>query len=89
MPYDKIINKEDIESVVNFIKYYKLVEEQHHDKLLWKDFLLYFKKASHGHLDKMYTGKLGIILIKLLNIDQELHIRKGIKLTFKEWLEKN
>jgi len=42
MPYDKIINKKDIESVVNFIKYYKFVEEQHHDKLLWKDFLLYF-----------------------------------------------
>ena len=87
------ILKEDIEMLNSIIKCkYKFVNNiklsnkivEEFDKLLWKDFLLYFKKAF---VLEIYTGKLSIILRQLLNIDQELHVRKGIKLTFREWLE--
>ena len=58
------------------------------DKLLFKDFLLYFKyKANPNELGEMYIPKISNILRKLLHIDQDLHVRKGIKLTFREWLE--
>ena len=89
-----VIKKEDIE-LVNFIIKYKFVNNiklsnkfvEEFDKLLWKDFLLYFKMAFSQDLYEMYTGKLSIILRQLLNIEQELHVRKGIKLTFREWLD--
>ena len=93
----KKVNIEDIELFTNLIiEYkYKFVENiklsntiiQEYDTLLWKDFLLYFKNAFSQNLCEMYTGKISIILRQLLHIDQDLHIRKGIKLTFREWLE--
>jgi hypothetical protein len=93
----KKVNIEDIELFTNLITEYKykFVENiklsntiiQEYDTLLWKDFLLYFKKAFSQDLDEIYTGKLSTILRQLLHIDQDLHIRKGIKLTFREWLE--
>ena len=57
------------------------------DKLLWKDFLLYFKKVFQNEVGNIYTGKISNILRKILHIDQDLHVRKGIKLTFREWLD--
>jgi hypothetical protein len=93
----KKVNIEDIELFTNLIiEYkYKFVENiklsntiiQEYDTLLWKDFLLYFKNAFSQDLDDIYTGKLSTILRQLLNIDQDLHVRKGIKLTFRKWLE--
>lgn len=56
------------------------------DKLLWKDFLLYFKRAFSYEVGDMYTPKISLILKELLNIDQEVHVRKGIELTFVEWM---
>jgi hypothetical protein len=38
-------------------------------------------------IGEMYTPKIGHILRELLHIDQELHVRKGIRLTFREWLD--
>ena len=35
----------------------------------------------------MYTGKISQVLRELLHIDQDLHVRKGIRLTFREWLD--
>ena len=63
----------------------RIIEE--HDKIMWKDFLLYFKRAFEAEIGGMYTPKIGYVLRELLHIDQELHVRKGIQLTFKEWLE--
>jgi hypothetical protein len=37
----------------------------------------------------MCIPKICYILRELLHIDQELHVRKGIQLTFREWLELN
>jgi len=56
------------------------------DKLLWKDFLLYFKKAFSYLVGDMYTPKISLIIREILNVDQELHVRKGITLTFEEWM---
>ena len=65
-----------------------LIVDEEYDNLLWKDFLLYFKyKANPNELGEMYTPKISNILRNLLHIDQDLHVRKGIKLTFREWLE--
>jgi hypothetical protein len=93
----KKVNIEDIELFTNLITEYKykFVENiklsntiiQEYDTLLWKDFLLYFKKAFSQDLSEMYTGKLSIILRQLLHIDQDLHVSKGLKLTFREWLD--
>jgi hypothetical protein len=65
----------------------RIIEE--HEKILWKDFLLYFKRAFEAEIGGMYTPKIGYILRELLHIDQELHVRKGIQLTFREWLQLN
>ena len=71
-----------------FIKNIKLqnriIEES--DKLLWKDFLLYFKKAFSYLVGDMYTSKISLIIREILDVDQELHVRKGITLTFEEWM---
>jgi hypothetical protein len=85
----KEINKKDLELlnslIIKHINYSNTnIEER--DKLLWKDFLLYFKKRFLDEIGEMYTGNISIILRQLLNIDQEFHVRKGIKLTFEEWL---
>lgn len=63
----------------------RIIEE--HEKILWKDFLLYFKRAFESEIGGMYTPKIGYILRELLHIDQELHVRKGIQLTVAEWFE--
>jgi hypothetical protein len=65
----------------------RIIEE--HDKLLWKDFLIYFKRVFEEEIGGMYTPKIGYILRELLHIDQELHVRKGMQLTFREWLQLN
>jgi hypothetical protein len=81
-----IINNRD--NFFNNIKVSDRIIEEH-DKLLWKDFLIYFKMVFTGEIGGMYTPKIGYILRELLHIDQELHVRKGIQLTFREWLELN
>ncbi len=85
----KDINKKDIElfnSLIlkNINASNTNIEEG--NKLLWKDFLLYFKKSFRDEIGEIYTGKISIILRQVLNIDQEFHVRKGIKLTFEEWM---
>jgi hypothetical protein len=63
----------------------KIIEE--HDKLMWKDFLIYFKRVFEKEIGGIYTPKISHILRELLKIDQELHVKKGIELTFKEWID--
>ena len=63
----------------------RIIEE--HEKILWKDFLIYFKKAFEAEIGGMYTPKIGYVLRELLHIDQELHVKKGIHLTVAEWFE--
>jgi hypothetical protein len=72
----------------SLIENYSSLKKEDSNQLLWKDFLLYFKKTfSHTLVGEMYTPKISLILRQLLNIDQELHVRKGIKLSFQEWLD--
>ena len=84
----KEINDKDIELFKFLIIKYNLLNTivENSEKLLWKDFLLYFKKVFIYEVGEIYTRKISIILRQLLNIDQEFHLRKGIKLRFEEWL---
>jgi hypothetical protein len=82
---NKEIEENDIKLFANLITNRHLIEDS--DKLLWKDFLLYFKNVFQNEVGNIYTGKISVILKKLLNINQDLHVRKGIKLTFREWLD--
>jgi hypothetical protein len=85
--YERIkYDEKDLHLFTVLIKYIKLANIET-EKLLWKDFLLYFKMVFVAEIGKMYTPKIGNILRELLHIDQDLHVRKGIQLTFKEWLE--
>ena len=86
--YERIeYDEEDLELFRTLInKQLSNIVVEEYDKLLWKDFLLHFKN-TFPVLDKMYTGKISQVLRKLLHIDQDLHVRKGIKLTFREWLD--
>ena len=59
------------------------------EKLLWKDFLLCFKQGFSGILGDFHTKKLSDILRELLSIDQGLDVRRGILLTFQEWIDKS
>ena len=58
------------------------------EKLVWKDFLLYFKKGFSPIVSNIHTKIISDILRELLNIDQALHVRSGIKLSFEEWIGK-
>lgn len=85
--YERIkYDEKDLELFTCLIKYIKLTNIET-EKLLWKDFLLYFKMVFVADIGEMYTPKIGHILRELLHIDQELHVRKGIRLTFREWLD--
>ena len=88
--YERIeYDEEDVELFRTLIiknKQLSNIVFQEHDKLLWKDFLLHFKN-TFPELDEMYTPKISQILRKLLQIDQDLHVRKGIRLTFRQWLD--
>jgi len=79
-----IINNRDI-----FFKNIKVSERiiEEHEKILWKDFLIYFKRVFEEEIGGMYTPKIGHVLRELLHIDQELHVRKGLQLTCREWFE--
>lgn len=74
-----LIDKKRHTFIKNIILQNRIIEES--DKLLWKDFLLYFKKAFSFVVGDMYTPKISLIIR-----DQDLHVRKGIKLTFEEWM---
>lgn len=63
-----------------------IIEEN--DKLLWKDFLLYFKCAFDNEIGDIYTGKISHILREILLIEQCFHVKNGIQLTFKEWINR-
>jgi len=86
---DKVITEEDIELfkslIIEYRKNVKLTNMS--EKLLWKDFLLYFKETFEDEIGGLYTGKISIILRQLLHIDQNLHVRQGIQLTFREWMD--
>ena len=86
--YERIeYDEEDLELFRTLInKQLSNIVVEEYDKLLWKDFLSHFKN-TFPELDEMYTGKISQVLRKLLHIDQDLHVRKGIKLTFREWLD--
>ncbi len=62
---------------------HSILKYKNEELLLWKDFLLHFKKCFF--LD-IYTKKISDILRILLNIDQEKHVRSGIKLSFEDWI---
>lgn len=90
--YERIeYDEEDLELFRTLIiknKQLSNIVVQESDKLLWKDFLLHFKK-TFPEIDEMYTCKISQVLRELLHIDQDLHVRKGIRLTFREWLDLN
>ena len=56
------------------------------EKIIWKDFLLCFKKGFQHIIGNTHTSIISQNLRELLHIDQEIHVRKGIKLTFEEWI---
>ena len=56
------------------------------EKIIWKDFLLCFKKGFHHAVGDIHTPIISRNLREILHIDQEIHVRKGIKLTFEEWI---
>ena len=58
------------------------------DKLLRKDFILYFKWGFENILGEFYLGKLSNILRGLLHIDQQADVQSSIKLSFTEWISK-
>lgn len=85
----KIITKKDLDLFKFLIENYNngsILPYVNSDVLLWKDFLLYFKKFFWQTQD-IYTGKISDILKILLNIDQEKHVRSGIRLSFDEWMK--
>lgn len=86
----KLITDSDIVLFTNLITNYKYNmsdDVKMSEKLLWKDFLLFYKKVFSHTIGDVYTGKISDILRKLLNIDQQKHVRSGIKLSFNEWLD--
>lgn len=86
----KLITDSDIVLFTNLITNYKYnmsEDVKMSEKLLWKDFLLLYKKVFSHTIGDVYTGKISDILRRLLNIDQIKHVRSGIKLSFNEWLE--
>ncbi len=87
-PSNEKENNNYIQLFRSLIENYNSLKKEETDKLLWKDFLLYFKKTfSYTLVGEMYTPKISLILRQLLNIDQELHVRKGVKLSFQGWLD--
>jgi hypothetical protein len=62
---------------------------ENNEKLLWKDFILCFKKGFSTILGDFHTKTLSDILRELLSIDQVLDVRSGILLTFQEWIDKS
>jgi hypothetical protein len=86
----RLVEDSDITLFRNLIETYKFncSDDIHKmsDKLLWKDFMLSFKKGFHHTIGDVYTGKISTILRQLLTIDQEKHVRSGIKLSFEEWM---
>ena len=86
----KLITDSDIVLFTNLITTYKYNMSDDvnimTEKLLWKDFLLLYKKTFGHTISDVYTGKISDILRKLLHIDQDKHVRSGIKLSFIEWM---
>jgi len=90
---NKVIDEEDIELFKSLIIEYRKNFDKNinltniSEKLLWKDFLLYFKETFEDEIGGLYTGKISAILRQILHIDQILHVRQGIQLTFREWMD--
>jgi hypothetical protein len=85
----KLITKQDMELFKFLLENYinqSILQYENTEKLLWKDFLLHFKKCFSWKTQDIYTGKISNILRILLNINQEKHVRTGIKLSFGEWI---
>ena len=86
----RLVEDSDITLFRNLIETYKFncSDDIHKmsDKLLWKDFILSFKKGFNHTIGDVYTGKISTILRQLLTIDQEKHVRSSIKLSFEEWM---
>ena len=85
----KEINDSDIVLFTDLITIYKYNLQGAHDdgiKIVWKDFLLLFKKQFRHKISDVYTAKISNILRKILNIDQKKHVDSGIKLSFTEWI---
>jgi hypothetical protein len=82
-----MIEDEDKQLLRTIIENYQdgffFVVLKENNDLLWKDMLLYFKRIF---LVDIHTSIISKILRELLNIDQELHVRSGIKLSFQEWM---
>jgi hypothetical protein len=85
------INDSDIVLFTDLITIYKYnLKYVHYDerKIVWKDFLLLFKKEFHHKISDVYTGKISSILRKMLYIDQKKHVESFINLTFTEWIDR-
>ena len=85
------INDSDIVLFTDLITIYKYnLQYVHYDdiKIVWKDFLLFFKKEFHHKISDIYKDKISSILRKMLYIDQKKHVESGIKLTFTEWIDR-
>jgi hypothetical protein len=86
----KLISDKDIKLFKFLIEHYNnnhsILKYENTQLLLWKDFLLHFKKCFSYNIQNIYTGKISDILRILLNIDQEKHVRSGIKLSFENWI---
>lgn len=85
------INDSDIVLFTDLITIYKYnLQDVHNNdrKIVWKDFLLLFKKEFHHTITDVYTYKISTILRKMLDIDQKKHVESGIKLSFTEWIDR-
>jgi hypothetical protein len=85
------INDSDIVLFTDLITIYKYnLQDVHNNdrKIVWKDFLLLFKKEFHHTITNVYTDKISTILRKMLDIDQKKHVESGIKLSFTEWIDR-
>ena len=87
----KEINDSDIVLFTDLITIYKYNIQDVNDndkKIVWKDFLLLFKKEFQHKISDVYTSKISNILRKMLDIDQKKHVESSIKLSFREWIDR-